>query len=391
MEIMKISLTVAGLAAAGALTAGGPALAQGTQGTAIEHWGAYGSNAKPHDTHMSPVQLTLPGPVTQIGSSNSTQYALLANGQVWAWGLGGDGQLGDGGTSNSYTRPVQVRFPAGVTIASIPTDVDPYNSAFAVDTTGHVWAWGDNVGGEFCLGNANKHMTPVELPLSHVTTLAGGLNHATYDAGGTIYSCGNNANGALGDGSTNSSSRPVKVTGLDGALVTTLVASWGDTGALLSNGAYYDWGYNNGGQVGNGNTAPATVPYQVPLDAPVRQVAQGGSFDSNGQTLALLAGGSLWAWGNGQYYQLGNGVQGNEESPTQITPLTGVNYVALASGGGTCYAITNSGDVWAWGYNADGEVGNGTTTTAKKPVKVATDATQVSATSRDVVIATTRS
>jgi alpha-tubulin suppressor-like RCC1 family protein len=384
-------LGTAALAAAGALTAGGPALAQGTQGAVIEHWGAYGSNSKPHDTHMSPVPLTLPGSVKQIGTSNSTEYALLTNGQVWAWGLGGDGQLGDGGTSNSYTRPVRVRFPAGVTIASIPADVDPYNSAFAVDTTGQVWAWGDNADGEFCLGNAKKHLTPVELPFSHVTTLAGGAGHATYDAGGTIYSCGDNASGALGDGTTYSSTRPVRVTGLDGALVTTLVAAWGDTGALLSNGAYYDWGYNNGGQVGNGSNTLVTVPYRVPLDAPVRQVAQGGSIGRNGQTFALLAGGSLWAWGNGQYYQLGNGVKGNEDSPIQVTPLAGVNYVALASGGGTCYAITNSGDVWAWGYNADGEVGNGTTTTARKPVKVATDATQVSATSRDVVIATTRS
>ena len=389
METVKIALAAAALGAAAALTTGGP-LAQGTQGTVIEHWGAYGSNAKPHDTHMSPVQLTLPGSVKQIGTSNSTEYALLTNGQVWAWGLGNDGQLGNGGTSNSYSRPVQVRFPAGVTIASIPTDVDPYNSAFAVNTTGHVWAWGDNVGGEFCLGNAKKHMTPVELPFSDVTTLAGGLNHASYDAGGTIYSCGDNVTGALGDGSTNSSKTPVKVTGLDGALVTTLVAAWGNTGALLSNGDYYDWGYNNAGQAGNGNTALVTAPYRVPLDAPVRQVAQGGSSGGNGQTLALLTDGTLWAWGNGQYYQLGNDVKGNEESPIQITPPPGVNYAALASGGDTCYAITNSGDVWAWGSNANGEVGNGTTKTAKKPVQVATDATQISATARDVVIATTR-
>jgi alpha-tubulin suppressor-like RCC1 family protein len=389
METVKMVLAAAALSAAATLTAGGPALAQGTQGTVIEHWGAYGTNAKPHGTQTSPAALTLPGPVKQVGSSNSTQYALLTNGQVWAWGLGNDGQLGDGGTSNSYTSAVQVRFPAGVTIASIPTDVDPYDSAFAVDTTGHVWAWGDNAGGEFCLGNADKHMTPVELPFSHVTTLAGGLNHASYDADGTIYSCGDNHTGALGDGSTNSSRTPVQVTGLDGALVTTLVAAWGDTGALLSNGDYYDWGYNNGGQAGNGNTTPVTVPYRVPLYEPVRQVAQGGSSASNGQTLALLADGSLWAWGNDQYYQLGNGVKRNEESPVQITPPAGVRYAALASGGGTCYAISTSGDVWAWGYNVNGEVGNGSTKTAREPVQVATDATQISATARDVVVATT--
>ena len=206
-----------------------------------------------------------------------------------------------------------------------------------------------------------------------------------------MYSCGANNYGELGNGGTTSSMTPVKVTGLDGALVTTLVAGWGNTGALLSNGDYYDWGYNNGGQVGNGNTTSVLMPYQVPLDAPVAQVSQGGSAGSNGQTIALLTDGTLWAWGNGQNYQLGNGVKGNEESPIQITPPAGVTYAAVDSGGGTCYGISTSGAVWAWGYNADGEVGNGTTTTAKKPVEVATGATRISSANRDVVIATTKS
>jgi hypothetical protein len=70
-----------------------------------------------------------------------------------------------------------------------------------------------------------------------VSTLAGAFNHAVYDAGGTLYSCGE-----LGDGTFHSSDHPVKVTGLDGASVTTLVAAWGDEGALLSGGDIYAWG-----------------------------------------------------------------------------------------------------------------------------------------------------
>jgi len=366
-----------------------PALAQEASGTIVEHWGAYGTSGKSFDTQTSPVPLTLPGQIKQIGSSNSTQYALLTNGQVWAWGEGTEGQLGDGGTVNSYTTPVQVQFPSGVTIAYIPTDTDPYDSAFAVDTTGRVWAWGDNDGGEFCLGNRRKHLTPVKLSFTDVTTLAGAGGHATYDSDGTVYSCGTNQYGELGDGSTTSSMTPVRVSGLDGALVTTLVAAWRDTGALLFNGDYYDWGYNAGGQVGNGGTTSVTTPFRVPLDAAVTQVALGGSTSSNGQTLAMLTGGTLWAWGNGEAYQLGNGAKGNEESPIQITPPTGVTYVALATGGATSYGITEDGHVWAWGYNKNGEVGNGTTKAAQEPVEVATDATQVCATARDVVIATT--
>jgi alpha-tubulin suppressor-like RCC1 family protein len=77
------------------------------------------------------------------------------------------------------------------------------------------------------------------------------------------------------------------VLGLDGAQVTTLVASWRDTGALLSDGAYYDWGYNAAGQVGNGNTTSATVPYRVPLDTAVTQVAQGGSISSTARDVTI--------------------------------------------------------------------------------------------------------
>ncbi|MGH3159826.1 MAG: RCC1 domain-containing protein [Streptosporangiaceae bacterium] len=336
----------------------------------------------------APASLTLPGPVQQVGSSNSTQYALLTSGQVWAWGDGGDGQLGDGVTKNTFLRPVRVRFPAGVRIAFIPTDADPYNSAFAVDTTGHVWAWGLNEGGEFCLGNNTQYPTPVELPFTGVTTLAGAANHATYDSAGTLYSCGRNDYGELGNGTTTDSMTPVKVKGLQDSLVTTLVAAWGDTGAVLSNGAYYDWGYDTDGQVGDGGGSPVWLPYQVPLPASVTQVVLGGSGSMGGQSLALLSGGSLWAWGNGEYYQLGNGVQENEPSPVQIPTPGGAPYVAVATGGATSYGLSKYGSVWAWGYNADGQVGNGKTNTVEKPVVVASGAIQLSATARDVVITT---
>jgi alpha-tubulin suppressor-like RCC1 family protein len=371
-----------------------PALAQAhpmagaTSGTTIKHWGAFGANGALADEHVSPVSLTLPAQVSQVGSSNSTQYALLTNGQVWAWGQGSNGQLGNGTVENSYAEPVQVKFPAGVTIASIPTDADPYNSAFAVDSTGHVWAWGDNGGGEFCLGNHAQHLTPVELPFTSVTTLAGASDHATYDAGGTLYSCGHNNHGELGDGSTTSSMVPVQVSGLSGAQVTTLVASAGNTGAVLSGGAYYDWGDNADGEVGNGTNQSALVPYHVPLPAAVAQLAAGGSGSMGGQSLALLSNGSLWAWGNGTYYQLGNHLTGDRESPVRISPPSGVKYTAVATGGATSYAISSTGAVWAWGYNGNGEVGDGHTTTTPTAVQVASGATQVSATARDVVIAT---
>jgi alpha-tubulin suppressor-like RCC1 family protein len=372
-------------AAVAALAATVPAAAQGSPGM-VEHWGAFGTGGSRLDTQFSPVALDLPAPAVQVASSNSSQYALLSNGTVYAWGIGTNGELGDGLTVNSFTTPVQVQFPAGVTIAALPTDAMPYDTAFAVDTDGNVWGWGLNEDGELCLGNTTQYTTPVQLPLTGVTTLAGAAQHATYDASGTVYSCGNNKYGELGDGSTASSTTPVPVTALAGQTVTSLVASWGDTGALLSGGEYLDWGYDGSGQLGDGSLGQSSdVPVQVTLPGPVTSVAQGGSVAGNGQTLAILSGGSLYAWGNDSSYQLGDGRKASEASPEQIPEPTGVMYQALATGGATSYAIATTGEVYAWGASSAGQVGDGRKNVAEKPVKVEPGATMISATAADVV------
>jgi len=355
----------------------------------VEHWGTFfgAGRGVNYDTRTAPTAVTLPGSVAEIGTSNSAEYALLTNGQLYAWGLGTVGELGDGGRSNSFTRPVLVRFPPGVKIASIPTDVMPYDTALAVDTTGHVWGWGLNGGGELCLGNTKTYLEPVRLPFSDVGTLAGASNHALYDAGGTVYACGQNLEGSLGDGSWHNSTTPARVVGLHGAVVTQLVASFANAGALLTNGEYLDWGYNAQGQLGDGvHGLPSDVPVRVDLPGPVTELAEGGSIWDNGQTLVMLSDGELWSWGAGRSYQLGNGKAGNEPSPVRFDPPDGVTYQSLATGSATSYAVSVTGQVYAWGVSFVGQVGNGLMRTAKAPVLVASGATAISATANNVLI-----
>jgi alpha-tubulin suppressor-like RCC1 family protein len=360
----------------------------------VQHWGTFfgGTNTlMPEDTITSPESLTLPGSVAEVATSNSSQYALLTNGSVYAWGLGNAGQLGDGGTTNSFTTPVRVRFPAGVKIASLPIDVMPFDTALAVDTKGHVWGWGDNQGGELCLGNHEQYLTPVRLPFSHVTAVAGAFDHALYDARGQVWACGLNSLGELGDGTHRPSSVPVKVKGLGrSAHVVSLVAAFANSGALLADGKYLDWGTNGEGQLGIGTRPrPSDVPVRVHLPARVRQITQGGSTPGNGQTLALLTNGDMYAWGADGQGQLGDGQTASQPSPELITPPSGVTYQTLATSGGTSYGISRTGDVYAWGGGEEGQIGNGTTESSFAQVKVASGATGISATADDVLISVT--
>lgn len=362
---------------------GGSAAALAAPDGTIEHWGTFAGG----DRQLSPVALSLPGQIAQVGTSNTTQYALLTDGTLWAWGVGTHGELGNGTTEDSFTTAVQVQFPPGVTIASIPTDAMPFDTAYAIDTNGNVWGWGKNQGGELCLGNKQQFDTPVELPLSGVTSVAGAANHTTYDASGTLYSCGAGADGELGDGSTKGTEVPVQVKGLSGQLVTALVSGYANTGALLSNGTYYDWGWDGQGQLGDGITGQTSeVPVQVSLPAAVTQAALGGNTISDAQTLVILSNGDVYAWGANAAYQLGTGNRDTEASPVRILPPAGVTYQIVAAGGETSYAISTTGNVYAWGGGKHGQIGDGTTQTAKEPTLVESGATLISTTSDNVAV-----
>lgn len=379
-----LSLALVPLSAAGAASARQPAFGPtAAAGRSVAFWGSFaGSSSR----HLSPVTVRLPGRVIEVGTSNSTVYALLASGAVYAWGTGTRGQLGNGRSANSFTTPVRVRFPAGVKIASIAVNSDPWDTAFAIDSTGHAWGWGANGSGDLCLGNSAEHRTPVRLPFSHVTAVAGAADHATYDAGGRLFSCGMGVYGELGDGSTQTSKVPVRVKGLSGATVTALTAGFGNTGALLSDGDYYDWGLNSQGQLGNGTTGPSSdVPVRVRFPHQVRHVFEGGNAPNDGQGLVLLSNGSVYAWGADGAYQLGDGKRAARPSPVKISPPRGVTYQAVASGGDTSYGVSTAGEVYAWGAGKSGAVGDGTRKIVRFPVKVKSGATVLISSTSDVV------
>ncbi len=204
-------------------------------------------------------------------------------------------------------------------------------------------------------------LQPTEIPgLSHVTVLTGQGDHASFDAGGAVVSCGENSFGQLGDGTTTRSVSPVSVIGLPDESVGSLESSWCGTGALMADGTYYDWGFNVHGQMGVGTTKKAIkTAEKVALPAKAMQVFQGGSINVNGQTVALLSNGTVWAWGDGHAGQLGDGGRSYSDTPVQVSVPDGVSFVQVSTGGTTSYAVDATGKIWSWGSDKDGSLGNG--------------------------------
>jgi alpha-tubulin suppressor-like RCC1 family protein len=138
--------------------------------------------------------------------------------------------------------------------------------------------------------------------------------------------------------------------------------------ALASSSVASAWGQGDSGELGAGyydgsEYANSFVPVEVKGLSGVRSVAAGG-YDS----LALLEGGTVDAWGENSFGQLGNDSETNSGVPAAVSGLSGVT--AIAAGSGSNLALLSSGKVMAWGWNVEGQLGNGTTTNSDVPVEV---------------------
>ncbi len=303
---------------------------------------------------------------TGAAAGDLHSLAMKSDGTVWAWGWNEHGQLGDGTNTNRKT-PVQV---------SDLTDVDAvaggWAHSLALTSDGTVRAWGDNSDGELGDGTNTDRKTPVQVSgLTDVAAIAGGGYHslAVKSDGGatTVWAWGYNHFGQLGDGTNTDRKTPVQVSGLTGVDV---IAGGGyHSLAVKSDGGtttVWAWGDNEYGQLGNGTTTASTTPVQVSGLTDVAAIA-GGEYHS----LALKSDGTVWAWGGNDYGQLGNGTTATSTTPVQVTGLSDV--VAIAGGESYSLAVKSDGGtvtVWAWGRNNNGQLGNSTTTASTTPVQV---------------------
>lgn len=280
---------------------------------------------------------------------------------IWTWGLGTSGQLGPARSNATvptanHTRARWVSVSAGSAHTIALTD------------TGEVWAWGNNDQGQLGDGTTTQSMLPVQVAgLSGITAIAagGGHNLAYRASDAKLWGWGSNGSGQLArDSSISSIPTPVEITGV-GVL---LGFAGGATHsiALASDGTVFTWGANAYGQLGTGDFAASTSPVPVALPGPAVAVGAGGGHS----LVALANGGAVYTWGWNVFGQLGHGYQGTPETgePTPAPALGVTGAVAVTAGDLHCLARTSDGHVWGWGYNTEGQVGNGALTAANSGV-----------------------
>lgn len=309
--------------------------------------------------------------VTAVAAGDYHVCALMTTGGVKCWGADNLGQLG-GKESDLCADPFSIGINPVIPCAATPVDVVGLTTGVAdldagwlhtcaVTTGGVAKCWGNDTWGQ--LGAETTEECKVPEPLRGAVRPLG-RGPISPMAGPTPYTepC---------------SATPLDVFGLQGGMAAVGVGAMHSC-VVTAAGGVKCWGWNLGGQLGDGTLTDRDMPVDVCADAaceePLGEVVDVAAGFAH--TCSLMAEGGVKCWGNNQFGQLGDGGRcGLVCLPVDVcadetcaAPLTGV--VAISVGPWHTCALTTEGGVKCWGYNSSGQLGDGTQTRRFTPVDV---------------------
>jgi alpha-tubulin suppressor-like RCC1 family protein len=321
---------------------------------------------------------------------------LVSDGSVRCWGYGSNSSLGNKSTLNQF-KPVAVKTATGVLANAIDISSGYYHSCAVVgatptDTQGQVWCWGLGTNGQ--LGDGTVVTKAYAVQVTGITTAtqvsAGYLHSCARLANGTAQCWGNNAESRLGNGGTTQSAVPVTVvaSGTAGISDISQISAGGrHTCAVRATGGgtAWCWGYNGYGQLGDNTTTNRQYPTQVnTITTGVTKVSAGFHFHYDGtssyptDSSCAIVSGEVWCWGRNNYGQLGDNTSAQKNLPVKVQLETG-GFLAGASvietaGGHTCAVANPTSTTYCWGHNNLRQSATDGTTTDKLRAVVLLDA-----------------
>jgi len=357
-----------------------PAPISGLAGFFIDSFGAlhsYGSNTVGQLGDGTSVSKS--SPVAVVGGLSfaslhytlSTTYGITTSGDLYSWGNNSSGQLGDGTTTN---RSSPVAVVGGLKFQKVICGSSAL-CAWGLTPAGTLYAWGDNTNGELGDNTVVAKSSPIAvsggLTFTDITFVSStGIIGITNT--GAAYAWGVNTNGNIGDGTTTNRSSPTAVLG---GLVFTKIVCTGSISAasvmgLTSSGAAYGWGYNADGRLGVGDTTPRSSPVAVLGGLSFTDIYAGGFNASTGGNFYLqTTDGTIYSIGNNLSGELGVGDNNARSSPVAV--VGGLTFKQLYTGtSGGRIGLTTTGAAYGWGDNTAGNLGVGDNNARSSPVAV---------------------
>jgi alpha-tubulin suppressor-like RCC1 family protein len=293
-----------------------------------------------------------------VGMQNAC--GVKSDGTAWTWGVNGSGQLGDG-TTVSKSSPVTL---AGGGTNWKQIGVGQVHGA-GVKTDGTLWTWGSDSYGAQGTNGGGARSSPGQLGTATNWKLVavGNFYAGAIKIDGTLWMWGAGNSGRLGDGTAVTKSSPVTTAG--GGTnwkQLALEKEGGAVAAIKTDGTLWTWGENNNGKLGDGTTTNRSSPVQTSGAGTTWKQAS----INYSSTAAIKTDGTLWTWGAGTYGALGNNSTADRSSPQ--TPVGGgTDWKTVAVGRLHMLAIKTDGSLWTWGRNNQGQLGIGTTTDRSSP------------------------
>lgn len=353
----------------------------------IGEQGQLGDNA--NSNRNSPVKVKGVGgtgdltDVTSIAAGNNHTCAMTSTGSVYCWGSNGQGQLGDN-TVTQRSAPIQVLGVGGSGVLSGISGISVGGMhSCAVTSTGNAYCWGYNSTGQLGDNSTTQRNTPVAVStLTSVAKISGYANStcAMRSTGG-VFCWGNNGYGQLGDNTVSqklvpTSARNAANSGSLSGIVDLNAGSQSNVVCSITTAReLYCWGGGSAsanGYIGDDTAVSSTtLPRQVlaPGQLPAFTQVVTGSYSSCG-----LTSGIVHCWGYNASGQLGDGTTTNRYTPTPVVSTTGTGVLSgiasLAASANSYCALAFSGEVFCWGLNSNGQLGDGTTTQRTIPAVV---------------------
>jgi alpha-tubulin suppressor-like RCC1 family protein len=293
--------------------------------------------------------------IAAIASSASSSHDAfrLANGSLMVFGRNTNGQLVTGDKADRH-------FPTTIPVTNMAAVSAGYDHTLIRKSDNTVWGAGYNNYGQLGLGNYTEKRTFTQVPnLTNAAALvASGGFSLVLKTDGTVVGFGWNGSGQITGSTTPMATNvPLAATGLTG--VTGIAAGSSHSLAVLANGTVRAWGSSGYGERGGGSLTTS-----IPNLTSVTQIAAGSYF-----SLFLRNDGAVYATGTNNRGQLGLGDTTQRYGPVQISGLTGI--VSISAGTEHALAIKNDGTAWSWGSNYSGQLGTGSTPgQSNVPVKI---------------------